>query len=176
MEQQNYYGNYATVDEALRQIKRLEEQGYTRDEISILAKDRDRLREVNNNEVGYTDGTVTDGTVVEQDAAAGAATGAALGGLGGLLAAAGALVIPGIGPILAAGPIATALAGAATGGLVGGALGGIVGALTESGIEESEAVRLNERFNEGDIIVYTNPKDHENRDRVVINDNDERKL
>lgn len=178
MEAHNYYGNYASVEEAMREVQRLEDLGYTRDEISILSKDKREAEEIRRG------ADLDEPTIAEADAAAGAATGAALGGLGGLLAAAGALVIPGIGPILAAGPIAAALTGAATGGLVGGALGGIVGILTESGIDETEARRLNERFDSGDIIVYAKRRNDLGKDgkvtytegETIYNENPERDL
>lgn len=69
------------------------------------------------------------------EVAIGAGTGAALGGLGGFLVGLGALAIPGIGPVLAAGPIAAALAGVG----LGAAAGGVIGALTELGIPEDDA-------------------------------------
>ena len=70
------------------------------------------------------------------DVVADAGIGAAIGGVGGLLlSAAGALTIPVIGPILAAGPIAAALTGAG----IGAAAGGLIGALTESGVPEEDA-------------------------------------
>ena len=76
---------------------------------------------------------------VVADTASGAATGAiaggALGGAAGLAASLMGLAIPGIGPILAAGPIAAALAGAGA----GAATGGLIGALVGAGIPEHRA-------------------------------------
>ena len=56
----------------------------------------------------------------DQNLAEGTYTGGALGGIAGLLAGVGALLIPGIGPIVAAGPIAATLTGVVGGGLAGG--------------------------------------------------------
>ncbi len=67
----------------------------------------------------------------------------------GLLAGIGALAIPGIGPLIAAGPIMAALAGAG----VGGALGGIGGALIGLGIPEYEAKRYEGLVKEGGILL-----------------------
>ena len=81
--------------------------------------------------------------------AVGLGTGAVLGGIGGLLVGLGVLAIPGIGPVLAAGPLATALAGAGLGAAAGGALG----ALTDLGIPESEAHYYAEGVRRGGTLV-----------------------
>lgn len=66
-----------------------------------------------------------------------------------MLAGIGALAIPGVGPLLAAGPIMGALAGLG----VGGAVGGLVGALVGMGIPEYEAKRYEGRVKDGGILV-----------------------
>jgi hypothetical protein len=87
--------------------------------------------------------------------AAGAGTGAALGGLGGLLVGLAALAVPGIGLVLAAGPIATALAGAG----LGAAAGGVIGALTELGIPEEDANVYAEGVRRGGTLVTVRADD-----------------
>jgi len=72
-----------------------------------------------------------------------------LGGGLGWLAGIGALAIPGVGPLIAAGPIVAALAGAG----VGGAVGGLTGALIGMGIPEYEAKRYEGRVKEGGILL-----------------------
>ena len=72
-----------------------------------------------------------------------------MGGTLGLLAGLGALAIPGVGPLIAAGPIMGALAGLG----VGGAVGGLVGALVGMGIPEYEAKRYEGRVKDGGILV-----------------------
>ncbi|HXH84675.1 MAG TPA: hypothetical protein VNN07_17345 [Candidatus Tectomicrobia bacterium] len=94
--------------------------------------------------------------------AMGMGAGAALGGLGGLLVGLGALAIPGIGPVVAAGPIATALAGAGL-GAVGGAL---VGALVQLGIPQEDAQRYAEGVRRGRVLVAVRAEDAE-ADRVA---------
>src|SRR5205085_10018406 len=79
----------------------------------------------------------------------GAVAGGAIGGTLGLLAGIGALAIPGVGPLIAAGPIMATLAGVGTGGVVGG----IVGALVGMGIPEYEAKRYEGRIKEGGILL-----------------------
>jgi hypothetical protein len=87
--------------------------------------------------------------------AAGAGAGAALGGLGGLVVGLGALAIPGIGPVLAAGPIAAALAGAG----LGAAAGGVIGTLTELGIPGEDADVYAEGVRRGGTLVMVHADD-----------------
>jgi hypothetical protein len=72
-----------------------------------------------------------------------------IGGTLGLLAGIGLLAIPGVGPLIAAGPIMAALAGLG----VGGAVGGFTGALVGMGIPEYEAKRYEGRVKEGGILL-----------------------
>jgi len=76
-------------------------------------------------------------------------TGGIIGGTLGLLVGIGALAIPGIGPIIAAGPIVATLAGMGA----GGAVGGIVGALVGMGIPEFEAKRYEGAVKEGGTLL-----------------------
>ncbi len=84
-----------------------------------------------------------------EGAATGAGSGAVLGGALGLLAGIGALAIPGVGPLIAAGPIMAALAGVG----VGGAVGGLTGALIGMGIPEYEAKRYEGYLKKGGILL-----------------------
>lgn len=81
--------------------------------------------------------------------AAGAGAGAAVGGVLGWLIGVGALAIPGVGPLIAAGPIVAALAGAGAAGATGGLVGGLIGA----GIPEIEAKRFAGRIHEGAYLI-----------------------
>ena len=76
-------------------------------------------------------------------------TGGVIGGTLGLLAGIGALAIPGVGPLIAAGPIMASLAGLG----IGGAVGGIVGALVGMGIPEYEAKRYEGAVKEGGTLL-----------------------
>ena len=139
---QRIFGVYKNETDAQRAIDDLLSMGYAMDQISILSKSNELT------ELGEIE------TSTEAGLKGGAVTGAAIGGLGGLLAGLGLLVIPGIGPILAAGPIAAAFAGALTGGAIGGTLGTLGGAMMDAGVEEADARYLEDRFSAGDIIVY----------------------
>jgi hypothetical protein len=88
-------------------------------------------------------------TKAPEGATTGATTGAVVGGIVGWLAGIGALAIPGVGPLIAAGPIVAMLAGA---GAVGAA-GGIVGTLVGLGIPEYEAKRFEGRVRSGGTLV-----------------------
>jgi hypothetical protein len=88
-------------------------------------------------------------TKAPEGTAAGVSIGAVVGGTVGLLAGIGALAIPGVGPLIAAGPIMAALAGIGA----GGAVGGLVGALVGMGIPEYEAKRYEGRVKDGGILV-----------------------
>ncbi len=85
----------------------------------------------------------------------GAGLGAAAGGLGGLLAGFGLLAIPGLGPVLAVGPLAAALTGAIT----GGALGGFAGSLVGEGVSEVEAIAAEHHVKAGRVVVIVQCRD-----------------
>src|SRR4030095_14402259 len=99
--------------------------------------------------VGTKDFAHEKSTKAPEGAATGAGTGAVLGGTLGLLAGIGALAIPGVGPLSAAGPIRATLAGAGA----GGAAGGMIGALIGMGIPEYEAKRYEGRVKSGQILL-----------------------
>ena len=86
---------------------------------------------------------------VESGTADGAGIGAAVGGVGGLLAGLGAFAIPGIGPVVGAGWLATTLIGVAA----GGAAGGLIGSLTDAGIDEGDAHVYAEGVKRGGTLV-----------------------
>jgi uncharacterized protein (TIGR02271 family) len=90
-----------------------------------------------------------EGEQMAEGAVSGAVAGGALGGLAGVLLGLGALAIPGIGPIVAAGPIVAGLTGAG----IGAAVGGLVGALVNWGIPEEEAGYYAEGVRRGGTLV-----------------------
>src|SRR5262245_31210621 len=119
---QTVVGLYDDVDAAHKVVRELRDAGIMNDRISLVAQDA-------SGEYGrYVGGDTKMKKTKKSDAsgdgaAAGAGIGAVVGGIGGLLVGLGALTIPGIGPVLAAGPLATAvsaLVGAGAGALAGG--------------------------------------------------------
>lgn len=85
--------------------------------------------------------------------ATGAGVGAAVGGLGGLLVGLGALLIPGAGPIVAAGPLLTSLTSLGVGAGVGALTGGMAGALADMGVPEEEAISYTEGIRRGGTLL-----------------------
>jgi len=92
-------------------------------------------------------------------AGTGAVGGGILGGLAGLLVGLGALTIPGIGPVLAAGPLAAALGTTLAGAGIGAAAGGLVGALVGIGVPEEEAEYYAEGVRRGGVLVSVHASD-----------------
>ena len=139
MTERRVVGYYDNEQQAIDAIEDLKRQGYSTDDISVISKNNDDVEAIQDET----------GTQAAEGAATGAATGGVLGGLGGVLAGLGALAIPGIGPIVAAGPVVAGLTGAAA----GAGVGGLAGALIGMGVPEDEAERYETYFNEGKILV-----------------------
>lgn len=137
-------GVYDNGEDAVRVVEQLQNQGYQKEDISVVVKDEEKAEQI----TSKTDTNVDDGL------AAGAATGGILGGLTGLLAGVGALAIPGIGPIVAAGPIATTLGGIAA----GAGAGGLAGALVGLGIPKDTAEQYATDVEKGKILILVDPE------------------
>ena len=133
--------------QAVRIANRLRDTGFSTNDISILMPDRAGTRELGHQ----------DSTKAPEGAAAGAGTGAILGGALGWLAGVGALAIPGLGPLIAAGPILATLSGMAA----GGAVGGMTGALVGMGIPEYEAHQYEAKLREGNILMCVHVENSE---------------
>ena len=136
-----------TDAQAIRIANRLRAAGFSESDISILAPDRGGLRDMGHQ----------DSTKAPEAAVAGAGTGAVLGGALGWLVGIGALAIPGVGPLIAAGPILAALSGMALGTAAGGLAGGLIG----MGIPEYEAQVYEGNLREGNILLATHVENSE---------------
>src|SRR4029450_11106681 len=134
------YGIYPDRMSFERALEALRSAGFRNSDISAILPDRDRTTKDLVHEI---DSKAPEGI------ATGAGTGAALGGVLGWLVGSGAMVIPGIGPLVAAGPIVAALAGAGAAGATGGLVGGLIG----TGMPEIEAKRNPGRIPEGAYLV-----------------------
>lgn len=133
------FGIYKSSSQAEHTVDRLMVAGFSSNDISVLLPDKQSSKEfAHEKNTKAPEGTTT-----------GVAAGGALGGTLGLLAGIGALAIPGVGPLIAAGPIMGALAGMG----VGGAVGGLIGALVGMGIPEYEAKRYEGRVKEGGVLL-----------------------
>ena len=145
---------YDTYADAERAVTRLEGAGVPHSDISIVANNSDnwfgsRSGKVDRDRDGVDDRAEGAGT--------GAGIGAGLGGAAGLLAGLGLLAIPGLGPVVAAGWLASMAVGAAA----GAATGGIVGALTEAGVSREDASRYAEGVRRGGTLVTAKVPDQD---------------
>lgn len=127
-----YFRDRAAADRAYDALKRA---GFSSDDISVMGRGMEG------------------GKGLAHEEGATGASGVGVGVVEGLLIGAAAMLIPGIGPIVAVGPLAAGLAGAITGGVTGGIVGGIVGALEDAGVPDDEARFYNERFSRGGYLV-----------------------
>jgi len=133
------FGIYRDREGVERAAEILKKAGFRNTDISVLFSENE----------GTKDFAFQKGTKVPEGTAAGAGTGAMLGGALGWLVGIGTLAIPGLGPFLAAGPIVGALAGMGAGGVVGG----LVGALIGLGMPEYEAKRYVGQVRRGGILM-----------------------
>ena len=150
------FGLYRDRSHVEKGVDTLVENGFRSEDISVLLPEN----------VGTKDFAHEKNTKAPEGAAAGAGTGAVVGGTLGLLAGIGALAIPGLGPFIAAGPIMGALAGAGT----GGAVGGIIGALVGMGIPEYEAKRYEGLIKGGHVLlsVHCDDSDWTKRAKEIL--------
>jgi hypothetical protein len=127
---------------AERAVDELLQCGFAPDQVGFVIRGEDAVR----------GGMISDATGAKD--AKGAVGGALAGAtIGGLTAAAVTALIPGVGPILAAGSLAMFFGYAAA----GAAVGGIFGALTGLGVSEEEARYYEQAFNEGRALVAVHP-------------------
>ncbi len=139
-------GIFGSQNEAESVIHRLQEEGYSPKNMSIIMKDAEEAREIENNT----------GADVARGAVSGGTTGAVLGGILGLIASA---AIPGLGTIFVGGPLAASLgltgaaATTASGAVTGALAGGLLGALTGLGLSNDEARVYEEHIKQGGILL-----------------------
>src|SRR6476646_5315694 len=138
---------YKDYDTGARVVAELEHFGIPHTDISIIANNDSGWFDRNRSTRIYRDADGTDDRA--EGAAAGAGIGATVGGVAGLLTGLGLLAIPGIGPVVAAGWLASTAAVA----VAGGATGGLIGALTQSGVGEQEAQTYAEGVRRGGTLV-----------------------
>ena len=133
------FGIYKSKASAEAAVDQLVSAGFSNQDVSVLMSDNEGSKEF----------ATEKNTKAPEGTATGVGVGGTVGGTLGLLAGIGALAIPGVGPLIAAGPIVGALAGLG----VGGAVGGLVGALVGLGIPEYEAKRYEGRVKDGGVLV-----------------------
>ncbi len=140
---QTVVGVFDTHEKAVAGVHELREAGFLPAQVSIFAPD---VREYE----GYTDEV---GVRVVQAGTLGIVAGGAVGGLSGWVLGLTGLLIPGVGAIALAGPLAGVILG-----LIGGtALGGFVGMLVGLGLPRHAAEQYTRELQEGRTLVVVHP-------------------
>jgi len=134
-------------------VNHLQGVGFSLDTISMLMPEQ----------AGAKKSASPPGTKASEGALAGAGTGGVLGGTLGLMAGIGALAIPGVGPLIAAGPLVGALSGIVT----GATLGGIAGSLIGMGIPEHEARAYEKQLSSGNVLIALQVENSEQQARAI---------
>jgi hypothetical protein len=133
------FGVYSNPLDAENAVNGLKLAGFRNTDVSILFQENE----------GTMDLVMTRSSKAPEGTAAGASSGAVVGGILGWLAGAGMLAIPGLGMFIAAGPLIAALSGIG----VGSVFGGITGALVGLGTPEYEAKRYEGRIRKGGTLL-----------------------
>jgi hypothetical protein len=134
---------YDDFRDATRAVRELERGGFPHKDISLVANNAEQRWGERGERANDDD------TYAAEGAGTGATIGAVAGGAAGLLASLGVVAIPGVGPVLAAGPLVATLTGAGLGAAAGGLIGGLVGA----GVPEDDAHVYAEGVRRGGALV-----------------------
>ena len=140
----DHYGDAVSVVKAIEEDKSIAPSR----QISLIANENAHGRDAT------VEKTETE-TETERHPGTGAAVGGTVGGVVGVLTGLGLLAIPGVGPLVAAGWLATSLAGVG----VGAAAGGLVGALVKSGVPHEQAAVYEENIRRGGTLVAVQADD-----------------
>jgi hypothetical protein len=139
-------GSFDSASDATNAARELRAAGFMDDDVNVVANNARRPEVAETTRADVATDLVDDAA---NGAATGAITGGAIGGVAGLAFSLMGLAIPGIGPILAAGPIVAALTGAGAGAVAGG----LIGALTDLGVDETAAGYYAEAVRRGAALV-----------------------
>jgi len=136
--------------EAEDAIRDLKNAGFTNEQIGVATQERVGTGEARGEETTVDDEPAR----IVEDTATGLAEGAAVGALtggviGGLVGLVSSLLIPGIGPLVVGGVLASTLMGMG----VGAATGGLIGALVGMGVPEEDARYFDAGLREGRTLV-----------------------
>jgi uncharacterized membrane protein len=132
---------YEDHDRMERAVRRLHDEHFDMRDVSIVGRDF----QTNNEPVGF----VAKGDYVQ----AGAEIGAFVGGIFALCIGMGFLILPGVGFVIVAGPVAAALLAEIEGMAAGATVGGLVGALVAWGVPRRQAVEYQDHVKSGKFLV-----------------------
>jgi uncharacterized membrane protein len=151
---QTIAGFFRTRNEGETAQTALHSAGFPADSVSFLAGDTRGHQTPELGPINHVEG----GAALAQDAFLGSAIGLAVGMI--------AVFIPGIGPLIAAGPIG----GAITGLSVGAGAGGLLGLLKDHGVSDEEAEFFAEGVRRGGALVTVECRneDEEKRARDIL--------
>lgn len=161
MNNQSIVGIYDRMEQAEAAIDQLNQGGFPITQVSIVAQNLESEKQVH----GY----ITTG-----DVARGAAgTGAWVGGIFGLLMGAAFVWVPGVGPLLVAGPLAAALLGGIEGAAVGLASGGVLGGIAGWGISRQHILKYEEAVKAGKyLVIARGSADEIARAQTILHESD----
>jgi hypothetical protein len=145
IDQNALIGIYDSRQSAENAVHRLKTDGFSSSEISVLLPENGSSEKL----------TQESALKTQERATTGASTGLVIGGALGWLVGMSALVIPGVGPFIAAGPLLAVLAGAGTGAAIGGIAGGLIG----MGLPEEEANSYENSIRNGGILLSVHTED-----------------
>ena len=153
---------FDTLSQARHALHELERTSYfNREDVSLVSLDVDNRYSKHLNEEHHDEPSPE-----ATGAGAGATAGAVIGALTGLLLGTSILVMPGVGAILALGPIGATLAGAG----VGAAIGGLTGALVGLGVDDHDAEIYQEAVRRGGTLLLVRaPTDHVEDAVTILN-------
>ena len=149
----NVVGMFDNVRDAEAAVRDLRNAGVQDADISFVGRDKDEATMASNEYLAEGHSEAAEG------AGLGATSGTVVGGLTGLLVGLGILAIPGVGPVIAAGTLATALGTTALGAGIGAAAGGLLGALVGAGVPEEDAHIYAEGIRRGNALVMARVND-----------------
>jgi uncharacterized protein YjbJ (UPF0337 family) len=157
-------GTFSTHNEVESALTQLRDAGFDMNDVSVLVKNDENEPD----EIAGVEVKDTVGNQAGKGAATGAVTGGTIGGVTGLLVGLGALAIPGIGPVMTAGAVGTAIASALSGGAIGAAAGGLVGALVGLGIPKERAEVYDGVLRNGGYLVVVDGTQEELNEAQAI--------
>lgn len=155
---QGVVGVFDTMEAATAAITELGESDFPIEHVSVITQNLEASTTVH--------GFVTTGDV----AASSAGVGAWVGGLFGILGGAALLLVPGVGPVIAAGSLAAVMIGGAEGAVGGAALGGLVGAATGHFVAKKHIAKLTEHLKGGKYLLVaqsTDPAEVQEARRII---------
>jgi uncharacterized protein (TIGR02271 family) len=134
---------YDNFNDAQAAVEELVAVGISRDNISLVASDASGQ---------YANRINTSSTMTEDEDVSGG-EGAGFGAVVGALVGLGAMIIPGVGPVIAAGPLVAGLIGAGVGAAAGAITGGITANLIDMGVDETYANYYSEGVKRGGTLL-----------------------